>query len=72
MIDDGGNVEYGAIVGGDFGIVGHEEMSSRLAFGIRFAEIAGVAVDCHDHLVAVVGEDCVFLRGKVVEYLVGV
>jgi hypothetical protein len=42
-------------------------MSARAAFGLRFAEVAGVAVDHHDHLAAVVGEYRVFLCGKVVE-----
>ena len=67
MFDDVGNVEYSTVVRRDFCIVGHEEMSTRLAFGFRFAEIAGVALDCHDHLSAVEGEYCVFLCGKVVK-----
>ena len=42
-------------------------MPARAAFGLRFAEVAGVAVDCRDHLAAVVGEYCVFLCGEVLE-----
>ena len=67
MFGDAGDVEDGAVVGGDFCIVGHEEMSTRVAFGLRFAEVAGVAVDRHDHLAAVVGEYRIFLCGEVVE-----
>ena len=67
MFDDVGNVEDGAVVGGDFCIVGQEEMSTRAAFDLRFAEVAGVAVDRHDHLAAVVGEYCIFLCGEVVK-----
>ena len=55
------------LLGGDFCIVGHEEMPARVAFGLRFAEVAGVAVDRHDHLAAVVGEHHIFLCGEVVK-----
>ena len=67
MFDDVGNVEDGTIVGGDFCIVGHEEMPVRAVFGLRFAEVAGIAVDRHDHLAAVVGEYRIFLCGEVVK-----
>ncbi len=49
----------------------HEEMSARLAFGFLLRQIAGVAMDPHDHVTAVVGEDRVFLRGNIVRQLVG-
>ena len=71
MLDDVGNVEDGTVVGGDFGVIRHEEMSSRSAFGFWLAQIAGVAMDRLDHFTAVVGEDRIFLCGKIVEQLVG-
>ena len=71
MFDDVGDVEDGAIVGGDFDISRHEEMSARSAFGFWLAQVASIAIDRHDHFTAVVCEYRIFFCGEVIEQLVG-
>ena len=46
-------------------MIGKNDTSS--AARLRFAEIAGVAVDCKIHVVARVGEDSFFLHGKIIQ-----
>ena len=63
MFDDVGDVEDGAVVGGDFGVSRHEEMSACSAFGFWFAQRTGIAMDRHDHFTVVVCEYRIFLCG---------
>ena len=59
------DVEDGAIVGWDLGVIRHAKMSSRSAFGFWLAQVAGVAMYRHDHFTAVAGEDHFFLCGEI-------
>ena len=69
VLDEVGDVEYRAVVVRYRGVTREEEVASCSASGLRFAQIAGVAVRSQDHLTRVVCDDGLFLRRKVIEEL---
>ena len=47
-------------------------MSTCSTASLGFVEVAGVTVYCQYHFAAMVSENCIFLRGEIVEQLLGV
>ena len=69
VFDNVGDIEDGTIVWWYVCIGGKKEVAARSTASLRFAEVAGVTVHGENHVAGMVGENCVFLRGEVVEEL---
>ena len=54
------------LLGGMLALLDKKKCPSCSTSGFGFTEVAGIAVDCEDHVTFVVGENCIFLCCKIV------